>query len=139
MKIITNNPKVITNYENLFHSLNKDDSEIILEKNYEDVLIKTKYLIQNGYELITHPISSSLKPNQTPYKSLIVRDKLSLYDKISRDKNIQDSILIENAIENFKKWEGISSCPKDYSENIKEDFMTIDLSTIEHIIFKLIT
>ena len=40
--------------------------------SYLDVLLKVKDYIQKGWCLETHPMTGSLKPNQTPYKSVMI-------------------------------------------------------------------
>ena len=87
-----------------------------------DVFVKVRDFIHNGYNLLTHPMSGSLKSNQTPYKSILIKKGVNI--------NFADLQLIESAIDNYNKFiknRNLTNWP----ENIKEDFKTVDLSLIE--------
>ena len=63
--IVTNNPLVAecvpadyaVNFENI---------------TYREILVKVRDLVYAGHRLYTHPLSGSVKPNETPYKSVVV-------------------------------------------------------------------
>ena len=95
--------------------------------SYEDVLIKTRDMVYNRHILLTHPQASSLKPNQTPYRSVVVYPK-------GEEDNMKDIMLIEKCIETYRQWQEIAPTPKNYAEKVANDFKTIDLSVIENII-----
>lgn len=98
-------------------------------EEYRDVLLKARDLIYAGHKLLTHPQASSLKPNQTPYRSILLYGEKQALDT--------DAVmLIEKAIENFDKWQDIRQTP-EYNAKIANDYKTIDLSMIENIISKL--
>ncbi len=115
--IITNNSKVLYKYKHKF------DLEFIESDNMLSVLIKARDYIHKGYSLLTHPLSGSIKPNQTPYKSiLLLNDNKSIdFDKLR---------LIENSIETFYKFINNNKV-SNWNENIKADFKTVDLSLID--------
>ena len=113
--IITNNEWVYDKYRDMYDIL-------YIEGNYKDVLVKTRDKVQAGYELLTHPLSSSLKPNETPYKSIIISDNKS-------DLHLDSLYIIENSImayDRFNKNKLIN-----LTEKIKEDFKLIDLTVLE--------
>lgn len=120
--LVTNNVRAATQYEDRL-------CEIYLLDSYEEVLIKARDLIYTHHKLLTHPQASSLKPNQTPYRSIL------LYNEGNRD-NMEDIQLIEDAIGTFQKWNAIKKVPQ-YDEKIAYDYQTIDLSMIENVIPKL--
>lgn len=64
--LITNNPKVYAAY--------KDEMEVefLKDKSYGEVLEVTRDAIHRGAGALTHPLAGSLKPNQTPYRSMII-------------------------------------------------------------------
>ena len=62
--IITNNPLVK-------EKLGEDYHVEYEELSYEDTLKKVQKMIFRGYRLLTHPLSGSVKPNETPYKSVM--------------------------------------------------------------------
>lgn len=121
--LITNNDRVYEKYKNQLTC-------ILLEK-YEEVLIKVRDLVYDKHVLLTHPQASSLKPNQTPFRSVIV------YPKGAED-NTKDILLIEKCIEVFNQWQNIAKSPSSYEKKVENDFKTIDLSVIENIMPRLI-
>ena len=78
--LVTNNDRVYEKY--------KDQMKVILLDGYEDVLIKVRDLVYDKHVLLTHPQASSLKPNQTPYRSVVVYPK-------GEEDNIKDIMLID--------------------------------------------
>ena len=114
--LITNNPKVFEE--------NKDKMEIIYsnEYGYLDILYMTRDKIHNGYRLLTHPLSGSVKPNETPYKSTIVIKEESL-DLDSLD-------VIEKSIQTASKFLKTKKTPK-WTDEILKDFQVIDCSLID--------
>ena len=103
--------------------------QVFLLDTYEEVLMKARDLVHTNHKLLTHPQASSLKPNQTPYRTIL------LYDGGEKSQ-AGDICLIEEAIEAFNKWNAIKKAPK-YDEKIAYDYKTIDLSMIENVIPKL--
>lgn len=120
--LITNNDRVYKKYHGQL--------KMILLETYEEVLLKTRDLVYDRHLLLTHPQASSLKPNQTPYRSIIV------YPKGTED-NMKDIMLIEKCIETFRQWQDIAKTPLDYKADVANDFKTIDLSVIENIISRI--
>ncbi|WMJ77772.1 MULTISPECIES: GrdX family protein [unclassified Sedimentibacter] len=117
--IITNNSKVFKKYYSFCEVIYMENG------NYMDVLEMTRDLIHTGCKLLTHPMSGSLKPNQTPYKSIIVSgNKKTDYESV---------VLIENSIEASKKFLKFKQTPL-WNEKIKDDFKTVDLSLIENVV-----
>lgn len=64
--IITNNPLVK-------EKLGEDYHVVYEELSYEDTLKKVQKMIFR-YRLLTHPLSGSVKPNETPYKSVMLSE-----------------------------------------------------------------
>ena len=66
---------LITNNIDLYEKVkNKKDLDIIFDEKYTygDVLDIVKKKLQDGYELSTHPLCGSIKPNETPYRSILI-------------------------------------------------------------------
>lgn len=120
---------LVTNNDRAAERWGVSVSEVFLLCSYEEVLIKARDLIHTNHKLLTHPQASSLKPNQTPYRTIL------LYKEGGKD-NADDVCLIENAIEAFEKWNAIKKAPKCH-EKIADDYKTIDISMIENVIPKL--
>ena len=118
--MVTNNKYVYDKY--------KDKFEMIYDENftYLDVLECVRDKVHDGHELITHPLSGSVKPNETPYKTVMISTKKEVLDF--------DSLkIIEDSIATYKKFVGIKATP-DWPESILDDFRVIDLSIIDNAI-----
>lgn len=121
---------LITNNEFVYEK-HKDCIEIIYDKDYLylDILKLVRDKIHLGHKLLTHPLSGSVKPNETPYKSII----------ISKGKgNLDESGLgiIEESIKTTEKFLNNKETP-NWTEKVLNDFRTIDLSLISPVIEKL--
>ena len=114
--IVTNNSKVFVEYKENY------TVEFIDSETMYNVLIKTRDLLHSGYKLLTHPMSGSLKSNQTPYKSILLIKK-------NNEANFDDILMIENAIDNYNKFLK-NRALTNWTEAIKNDFKTVDLSLI---------
>ena len=115
--IVTNNDRVADKY--------KDIMKVELVNSYEEVLIKARDMVYDRHRLLTHPQAGSLKPNQTPYRSIIIYPS-------DNSSNMDDVMMIEKAIETFNKFREIKETPK-YEEKIANDYKTIDLSMIDNV------
>jgi len=119
--------KVITNNSMIYDLFSKDWDVDYLDTSYKGVLRETRDYIHKGYKLLTHPLSGSVKPNETPYKTILVSED-------GNNLNLESLSIIEKSIESAEKFY-ISS--KEISEEVLEDFREIDLSLIENVINKL--
>lgn len=119
----------VTNNDRVMEKFGESAGEVRLLEDYRDVLVAARDLIYAGHKLLTHPQASSLKPNQTPYRTVLLYGETGELDS-------EAVMLIEQAIENFDKWQEICQTPQ-YDPKIANDYKTIDLSMIENIIPKL--
>ncbi len=120
--LVTNNDRAAEKWKN---SVGK----VILLDTYGEVLKKARDLIHTKHKLLTHPQASSLKPNQTPYRTILLYGGSGAADG-------EDVCLIEKAVETYEKWNSIKKVP-EYDEKIAYDYKTIDLSMIENVIPRL--
>ena len=114
--ILTNNPMVTSSYSEFceFH-----------DKTVEGIFIVCRDMIHKGSTLINHPLSGSVKPNISPYRSLII----SIANPKSTVKtDFQSLQLIEDALLTLKKL-GIRD-NMQYNESVIEDFQVIDLDLL---------
>ena len=119
--IITNNPLVKEKYSENF-------SVEYYDLGFLGILEVVRDKIHLGYKLLTHPLSSSVKPNETPYKTVIV----STGEKLDEDS----LLIIENSISTAKKLINNTGLPR-WNKSILEDFQVVDLSVIEGVINQL--
>ena len=111
--IITNNPLVKEKYV---------DKEVeFYDKKYQEILQIVKNKIALGHKILTHPLSGSVKPKETPYKSIM----------ISKDKEYVDldSLeLIESAIATCEKFKERSD---KWTPQVLKDFQLVDFTLID--------
>lgn len=121
--IVTNNEYVNEKYKN------KREMIFLEGVDYLGVLEFVRDKIHEGHELLTHPLSGSIKPNETPYKTIM----------ISKSKGKLDNdglVILEESILTTKKFMSNKPTP-DWVERVLDDFRVIDLSLIENVIDKL--
>lgn len=110
MKLITNNPKFIE--ENL-----KDIEIEYLDVSYIDILRKVRDYVHENWEIVTHPLYGSVKPNETIYRTIVIKENNSL--------DITSVNLISDAILTFKKFRNNREVPQ-WTDRVKDDFSVID-------------
>ncbi len=85
-------------------------------------------MIHKGYELLSHPLYSSVKPNETIYRTVILRKNDTL--------DINSLNLIEEAISTASKFKNNKNTPK-WTQQILDDFQVIDLDIIKNTINRI--
>ncbi|WDV47064.1 GrdX family protein [Clostridiaceae bacterium M8S5] len=115
MIVITNNPlvkKELIQFEVVYKEL-----------EYLEILKIVRDMIHKGHKLLTHPLSGSVKPNETPYKSIAV-------SKQKHKLDMESLMIIEKSIETTIKFFKNPKRPT-YTKSILEDFQLIDKGLIE--------
>lgn len=112
--ILTNNPLVLEKLKDTHNVIYKDIS-------YEELLKEVRDRIHEGHLLLSHPLSGSVKPNETPYKSVMISERKGEMDSRSLS-------LIENALQACRKFEDKSG---RYEAKVYEDFQLIDWTLLE--------
>lgn len=116
MKIITNNPRVVEKYGERY-------DVHYLCAGYLELLDLVRDGIHRGDRLLSHPLSGSVKPNETPYKSVLVEER---QDKV----DVQSLMIIEDAIVMARN---LLKTPKLFLEDDQrmEDCRMIDLTLLD--------
>ena len=122
MKLITNNPKFIG--ENL-----KDIEIEYLDVSYIDILRKVRDYVHENWEIVTHPLYGSVKPNETIYRTIVIKENNSL--------DITSVNLISDAILTFKKFRNNREVPQ-WTDRVKDDFSVIDHDLIINAINRIL-
>ena len=121
--LITNNILVYEKY--------KDKMEVIFNEklDYISILEMVRNKVHEGYGLLTHPLSGSIKPNETPYKSILLS---------SEKANLDESglMILEESILTARKFLNDKATPK-WTESILDDFRVIDYSLISNVLNKI--
>lgn len=117
--IITNNPRVWNTYGMKYCVLYKECS-------FDEVLFEVRDKIHKGHRLLTHPLSGSVKPNETPYKSVMVSADRGGLDEESVEL-IEDAITVATS----NKFDKYRERQKILNDRILADFQMIDFFLIK--------
>lgn len=111
--IVSNNPMVLKHYP----------VQAIAQNSYQNVLLAVRDHIHQGSRLLSHPQAGSVKPYETPYRSVLISVEQAELDFNSLQQ-------IENAIERF---DALTSCKqlRDWPQRVLDDFQLIDFSLVK--------
>lgn len=112
--IVTNNPMVRERYSQQYNLKYEETS-------FVGVLKQVRDLVHRGYRLLTHPLSGSIKPNETPYKSVLLEESTGKIDEFSVR-------VIEEAVLTCDKF---SQKKYPYKKDVTRDFQFVDLTLFE--------
>lgn len=118
--MVTNNPKAF--------EAHRDDPFVEVDYfeggSYEDVVTRVRDRVFGGWHLLTHPQASNLRPCQSPFKTILISEKIQV------NPFQLDLEYVTNMMESFHKhMQGKE--PPVWSERILPDFMTVDLDVVE--------
>lgn len=91
-------------------------------KDLIGVLEVARDRIHRGHRLLTHPLSGSVKPYETPFKSIAVTADQEVLD-------FQSLQIIEESLATARKFLADAKVIK-YSEKVYDDFRMIDMNLI---------
>jgi hypothetical protein len=116
--VITNNPLVNNNCNSVIY---------LCEASLADVLISVRDKVHLGHRLITHPLSGSVKPGQTPYKSVVIAaERMETTDGESL-RVIEDALAVAHSMTH-------ATHTAVWAESTLSDFQLIDYGLIADII-----
>ncbi|ODU54273.1 MAG: hypothetical protein ABT01_08955 [Clostridium sp. SCN 57-10] len=112
--IITNNPMVRDELSNeccvQYHAT-----------SLNELLLLVRDRVHAGHKLLTHPLSGSVKPNETPFKSVMISSQMGKLD-------YESVRIIEESVTMAKKFP--IKFPQ-LSEKLRSDFELIDFGLIQ--------
>lgn len=115
--ILTNNLKVAEDFTE------RNRMEYLDGETYLNVLCQARDFIHKNHTLLTHPLSGSIKPNETPFKSVALSAEAEEFD-------MQSLEIIENAIATTEKL--LKDCKvREWPQKILDDFKLIDYNLIK--------
>lgn len=118
--LVTNNNKAGEAYREHAHI----QVEYLEGQGYLQVLLRSRDLVHRGWRLMSHPQASNLKPNQSPYKTIL------LSQGRQAQPQAREVELIEAAISAYDKFtRGMT--PPTWSGRALADFQTVDLAVVE--------
>lgn len=118
-QIFTNNPLVAEKYAKVTTKISG---------SVYDIFILGRDHIHQGARLINHPLCGSVKPNESPYKTLL------LSKTEGKELDMFSLQLIEGAFQVLKKLP-VKHIP--YTERMLEDYQVIDLDLVDSAISAL--
>ena len=113
----------VSNNPNLRGHVNSLD---YLEGGALDVLREGRDLIHRGWELLANPLYGNFKPNQQPYRSLILKKEKDGTSSL----NLESLDLIENAIRIYESSPKLMQ-PGELPEKTDNDFRYLDFVLLE--------
>ncbi|HHW57872.1 MAG TPA: GrdX protein [Clostridia bacterium] len=116
--IITNNPLVAKEYPQKCE---------FIGGTIVNVLTRCRDLIHKGYILITHPLAGSVKPNQSPYKSVLLKENEGPVD-------FHSVLVVENCFHKVKEMIETSNLNIQLDKDVLEDFAYLDKELIKEAI-----
>jgi hypothetical protein len=88
--------------------------------SYREILVKVRDLVYAGHTLYTHPLAGSVKPNETPYRSVLI-------SLTPHTMAFDQAEMISNSIEAFDKF---TPRNRTLSEKVLRDFQLIDYTLL---------
>ena len=118
--ILTNNSLAAEEFGET-HDVRMVDGKLI------DVLITARDHINRGAVLLNHPLYGSVKPNETPFRSLLLQQGKSQAGDVPAKPDPESVRLIGNAVSAFEKFIG----KKEVTDpQLLDDFRVVDLSLL---------
>lgn len=112
-QILTNNPYVREQYGDSF-------KVVYLDISIKEIMEKARDMCLEGYQLLTHPLSGSVKPGETPYKSIL----MSLHKGSADTEGLK---IVMSAREVCDKFDGME---KHWNKSVLDDFQLVDYTLI---------
>ena len=126
LMIVTNNPLVRDDLPG------QDVTLVWVDGEYEDVLLAVRSRVHQGHQLLTHPLAGSVKPYETPYRTILLSaNPASLH--------LPSLQLLEQAfalLSSFKGADGSLSSLRTYREANLSDLQLVDYGLVETAIFQ---
>lgn len=113
--LFTNNKRAEEAYKNIC-------AVVYAESSMEDLLKLVRDYIHKGHRLLSHPLSGSVKPNENPFKSVLV-------SSAKGDLDLDSLRIIENCIAVTAKFPVKF---KTLTDEMRADFQKIDQSLIKN-------
>lgn len=119
---LKNSVNVLTNNDLIREKYSENLDITFIAGQYIDVLKSARDMVHKGSRLITHPLMGSIKPNETPFRSIIMSKGTEL--------DIESLTIIESSIATTEKFQSDNKVPC-WDENVLDDFRFVDLKLFE--------
>ncbi|WP_108649278.1 GrdX family protein [Dongshaea marina] len=125
--VITNNPAVVERFSKTSER-DVNRAELVVRESFRDVLCECRDRIHSGARLVSHPLSGSVKPWETPYRSVLLSPGTEL--------DLSSVETIEQAMERYDTLVN-QHTRREYPEQVYQDFQMVDASLLESAISSL--
>jgi len=120
--MLNNNFRILTNNSLVKEKYSEDLNITFIDGQYIDVIKSARDMVHKGLKLITHPLMGSIKPNETPFRSIIISEGTVL--------DVESLMIIESSIVTAEKFQRDNKVPV-WNEKVLDDFRFIDLRLFE--------
>ena len=96
--------------------------EYLEGSSYLETLEYVRDRVHAGHKLLSHPLSGSVKPNETPYKTVVI-------SRASAGLDFDGLSIIEESIASAHKFISGRHTPK-WTDKVKADFRLVDSTII---------
>lgn len=120
-KVITNNVNLLD--EGALKQFDVDEVIFLETLDIIEVMKTIRDYIHKGYKLLTHPLSGSVKPVETPFKSVAISVDPTTLD-------MESLTMIEKAIQMAETFKRTENRAMNIPEDILADFRLIDFGLI---------
>ena len=114
--ILTNNPLVNEEFQDT-HCVS------FFDVKSKSILGKAGELVSEGDRLLNHPLYGSVKPNETPYRTLLLMKRDS--SSFAAASSEESAVLIDKALRTFEKF---SDKKEITDQKLLRDYQAVDLS-----------
>ena len=92
-----------------------------------DVLTAARDAIHVGSELLTHPLYGNLRPNQQPYRSILLRNFTQNEERdFGKSAYLESTSMIEEAVLLYRSYGSRLIAPECLSHATREDYAFVD-------------
>ncbi|MDD4503531.1 MAG: GrdX family protein [Clostridiaceae bacterium] len=120
--MLKNDFRILTNNSLVKEKYSEDLNITFIDGQYIDVIKSARDMVHKGLKLITHPLMGSIKPNETPFRSIIISEGTVL--------DVESLTIIESSIVTAEKFQRDNKVPV-WNEKVLDDFRFIDLRLFE--------
>ncbi len=116
--ILTNNPMAAEKFAHC------GEVRFYPEDNYRQLLIRVRDLVYVGHRLQNHPLYGSLRPHETPYRTVVVSAEASTPD-------MEECTILSDSLSRLDSF--LLPDKNVMSEKLLHDYQLIDCSLVERI------
>jgi len=91
-----------------------------------DVLIAARDAVHLGSELLTHPLYGNLRPNQQPFRSVLLRNFAQNGRNFAAAAYLESISTIEEAVLLYRSYGSRLQAPENLPDAAREDYAFVD-------------